>query len=54
MENNHLNSPNFLHKRQGKDKHFEAQMKRVFAAFKCKLTHYRHEFIYPTLKAVLI
>lgn len=30
-----LNTPsNSLHKRQGKDKHFEAQMKRVFAAFK--------------------
>jgi hypothetical protein len=32
MESNQLNSP--LHKRQGKDKHFEAQMERVFAAFK--------------------
>jgi hypothetical protein len=32
-----LNTPsNSLHKRQGKDKHFEAQMKRVFAAFKRK------------------
>jgi hypothetical protein len=32
-----LNTPsNSLHKRQGEDKHFEAQMKRVFAAFKRK------------------
>lgn len=32
-----LNTPsNSLHKRQGKDKHFEGQMKRVFAAFKRK------------------
>jgi len=32
-----LNAPsNSLHKRQGKDKHFEVQMKRVFAAFKRK------------------
>ena len=32
-----LNTPsNSLHNRQGKDKHFEAQMKRVFAAFKRK------------------
>lgn len=32
-----LNTPsNSLHKRQGKDKHFEVQMKRVFAAFKRK------------------
>ncbi len=32
-----LNTPsNSLHKRQGKDNHFEAQMKRVFAAFKRK------------------
>jgi len=30
MESNQLNSP--LHKRQGKDTHFQAQMKRVFAA----------------------
>lgn len=30
-----LNTPsNSLHKRQGKDKHFEVQMNRVFAAFK--------------------
>ena len=30
-----LNTPsNSLHKRQGKDKHFEVQMKRVFEAFK--------------------
>jgi hypothetical protein len=30
-----LNTPsNSLHKRQRKDKHFEAQMERVFAAFK--------------------
>lgn len=34
METNQLSSPNFLHKRQGKDKQFEAQMKSVFAAFK--------------------
>jgi len=34
MENNQLNSPKvFLHKGQGKDKHFQAQMKRAFAAF---------------------
>ncbi len=32
-----LNTPsNSLHKRQSKDKHFEVQMKRVFAAFKRK------------------
>jgi hypothetical protein len=32
-----LNTPsNYLHKRQSKDKHFEVQMKRVFAAFKRK------------------
>ena len=32
-----LNTPiNTLHKRQCKDKHFEVQMKRVFAAFKRK------------------
>ena len=32
-----LNTPsNSLHKRQGKDKQFEVQMKRVFAAFKRK------------------
>jgi hypothetical protein len=32
-----LNTPsNSLHKRQGKDKHFEVQMKRVFVAFKRK------------------
>ena len=32
-----LNTPsNSLHKRQGKDKHFDVQMKRVFAAFKHK------------------
>ena len=32
-----LNTPsNSLHKRQGKDKHFEVQMKRVFAALKRK------------------
>jgi len=34
METNQLSSPNFFHKRQGKDKQFGAQMKRVFAAFK--------------------
>jgi len=32
MENNQVSSPNFLHRRQGKDKHFEVQMIRVFAA----------------------
>lgn len=31
---NNTNNPQ--HKRQGKDKHFEVQMKRVFAAFKRK------------------
>lgn len=31
MESNQLNSP--LHKRQSKDNHFQAQIKRVFAAF---------------------
>jgi hypothetical protein len=36
MENNQSNSPNFLHKRQAKDKHFAAQKKQVFAAFKRK------------------
>lgn len=37
MESNQLNSPKvFSHKGQGKDKHFEVQMKRVFAAFKRK------------------
>ena len=35
--NNTLNTPsNFLHKRQSKDRYFQAQAKRVFAAF------YRH------------
>ena len=33
MERNHNNSPDFLRKRQGKSKYFEAQMKRVFSAF---------------------
>jgi hypothetical protein len=33
MESNQLNSPNFLHKRQGKSTHFQVQMKRIFAAF---------------------
>ena len=34
MESNQLNSPKvFLHKGQGKDKHFQAQMQRVFTAF---------------------
>jgi hypothetical protein len=34
MESNQLNSPKvFSHKGQGKDKHFQAQMKRVFVAF---------------------
>jgi hypothetical protein len=33
MESNQLNSPKvFLHKGQGKDKHFQAQMQRVFTA----------------------
>ncbi len=32
MESNQLNSPNFLRKRQGQGKNFQAQMKRVFAA----------------------
>ena len=34
MENNQLNSPKvFSHKGQGKDKHFQGQMQRVFTAF---------------------
>ena len=34
MENNQMNSPKvFSHKGQGKDKHFQAQMQRVFTAF---------------------
>ena len=34
MESNQLNSPKvFSHKGQGKSTHFQAQMKRVFAAF---------------------
>ncbi len=37
MESNQLNSPKvFSHKGQGKSTHFQAQMKRVFAAFKRK------------------
>jgi hypothetical protein len=33
MESNQLNSPKvFSHKGQGKSTHFQAQMKRVFAA----------------------
>ena len=32
MENNHRTAPNFLHNRQDKSTHFQAQMKRVFAA----------------------
>lgn len=32
MESNHRTAPNFLHKGQGKSTHFQAQMKRVFAA----------------------
>ena len=33
MESNQLNSPKvFSHKGQGKDKHFQAQMQRVFTA----------------------
>lgn len=32
MENNHRTAPNFLHKRRVQNKHFQAQMKRVFAA----------------------
>jgi hypothetical protein len=33
MESNQRTAPNFLHKGQGKDKHFQAQMKRVFTQF---------------------
>ncbi len=34
MATNQMNNPNaFQHKRQGKDTSFQAQMKRVFAAF---------------------
>jgi len=33
MENNHRTAQDFLHKGRGKDKHFEAQMKKVFVAF---------------------
>ncbi|RTL47769.1 MAG: hypothetical protein EKK39_13340 [Sphingobacteriales bacterium] len=60
-------SSNSLHKRQSKDKHFEAQMTQVFAAFKRQpstmlmvsietgiLRANIHEFIYSTLKTVLI
>jgi hypothetical protein len=37
MESNQLNSPKvFSHKGQGKSTHFQAQMKRVFAAFERK------------------
>lgn len=32
MESNQRTAPNFLHKRQGKSTHFQAQMKRVFVA----------------------
>lgn len=32
MESNQRTAPNFLHKRQGKSTHFQAQIKRVFAA----------------------
>jgi hypothetical protein len=32
MESNPQNSPDFLRKRQGQGKNFQAQMKRVFAA----------------------
>ena len=32
MESNQRTAPNFLHKGQGKSTHFQAQMKRVFAA----------------------
>ena len=32
MESNHRTAPNFLHKGQGKSTHFQAQIKRVFAA----------------------
>lgn len=32
MENKTTNSPNFLHKGKAKDKQYQAQMKRVFAA----------------------
>lgn len=33
MENNHLNSPNFLQKIQGKDNHYYDQLSRVFQSF---------------------
>lgn len=36
MKNNSQNSPNFLHKRQDKFKHFQAQKQRVFATFRRK------------------
>jgi hypothetical protein len=36
MESNQRTAPNFLHKGQGKSTYFQAQAKRVFAAF------YRH------------
>jgi hypothetical protein len=32
MESNHRTAPNFLHKGQGKNTHFQPQMNRVFAA----------------------
>ena len=32
MENNQRTAPNFLHKGQGKSRHFQAQIKKVFAA----------------------
>ena len=32
MESNQRTAPNFSHKGQGKDKHFQAQIKKVFAA----------------------
>ncbi len=31
MESNQLNSPDFLHKRQGKDTNFQAQMQQLDA-----------------------
>ncbi len=34
MENNHRTAPNFLHKGQGKSTHFQAQMSKVYEAFR--------------------
>jgi len=33
MESNQRTAPNFLHKGQGKDTHFQTQIKWVFVAF---------------------